>query len=150
MSAHPAHSYSFNLAEAARVRVDLESDTGDPVLSLASLEHGIIGANDDGGAIRNARIEQYLLPGVYLIDATPYLERDKQPLQADFTLTVHLVDETAQQQEPRLKIEKVSAPAEVVAGDPFTVHFRIGNLGGGELPDDGSQAFIYVDGPRVF
>ena len=149
-SAHPAHSYSFNLAEAARVRVDLESDTGDPVLSLASLEHGIIGANDDGGAIRNARIEQYLLPGVYLIDATTYLERDKQPLQADFTLTVHLVDETAQQQEPRLKIEKVSAPAEVVAGDPFTVHFRIGNLGSGELPDDGSQAFIYVVGPRVF
>ena len=149
-SAHPAHSYSFNLAEAARVRVDLESDTGDPVLSLASLEHGIIGANDDGGAIRNARIEQYLLPGVYLIDATTYLERDRQPLQADFTLTVHLVDETAQQQEPRLKIEKVSAPAEVVAGDPFTVHFRIGNLGGGELPDDGSQTFIYVVGPRVF
>ena len=149
-SAHPAHSYSFNLAEAARVRVDLESDTGDPVLSLASLEHGIIGANDDGGEGRDARIEQYLLPGVYLIDATTYLERDKQPLQADFTLTVHLVDETAQQQEPRLKIEKVRAPAEVVAGDPFTVHFRIGNLGGGELPDDGSQAFIYVVGPRVF
>ncbi|MXV98526.1 MAG: hypothetical protein F4Y12_13520 [Acidimicrobiaceae bacterium] len=149
-SAHPAHSYSFNLAEAARVRVDLESDTGDPVLSLASLEHGIIGANDDGGEGRDARIEQYLLPGVYLIDATTYLERDKQPLQADFTLTVHLVDETAQQQEPRLKIEKVRAPAEVVAGDPFTVHFRIGNLGSGELPDDGSQALIYVVGPRVF
>ena len=150
VSAHPAHSYSFNLAEAARVRIDLESESGDPVLSLASLEHGIIGANDDGGAIRNARIEQYLLPGVYLIDATTYLERDKQPLQADFTLTVHLVDETAQQQEPRLKIEEVRAPAVVVAGDPFTVHFRIGNLGGGELPDDGSQALIYIVGPRVF
>ena len=150
VSAHPAHSYSFNLAEAARVRVDLESDTGDPVLSLASLEHGVIGANDDGGESRNARIEQYLLPGVYLIDATTYLERDKQPLQADFTLTVHLVDETARQQEPRLKIEEVRAPAEVVAGDPFTVHFRIGNLGGGELPDDGSRALIYLVGPRVF
>ena len=150
VSAHPAHSYSFNLAEAARVRIDLESENGDPVLSLASLEHGIIGANDDGGAIRNSRIEQYLQAGVYLIEATTYLERDLQPLQADFTLTVRLVDETARQQEPLLKIEEVRVPAEVVAGDPFTVHYRIGNLGGGELPDDGSLALIYIVGRRVF
>ena len=149
VSAHPAHSYSFNLAEAARVRIDLESDTGDAVLSLASLEHGIIGANDDGGESRNARIEQYLLPGVYLIEATTYLERDLQPLQADFTLTVRLVDETARQQEPQLKIEEIRTPVEVVAGDPFTVHYRIGNVGGGELPDD-NDALIYVVGRRVF
>ena len=149
VSAHPAHSYSFNLTEAARVRIDLESENGDPVLSLASLEHGIIGANDDGGEIRNSRIEQYLQAGVYFIEATTYLERDYQPLQADFTLTVHLVDEAARQQEPRLKIEEVRTPGEVVAGDPFTVHYRIGNLGG-ELPDDGSHALIYIVGRRVF
>ena len=150
VSAHPAHSYSFNLTEAARVRIDLESESGDPVLSLASLEHGIIGANDDGGEFRNARIEQYLQAGVYFIEATTYLERDYQPLQADFTLTVHLVDEAVQQQEPRLKIEELRTPAEVVAGDPFTVHYRIGNLGGGELPDDGSHALVYLVGRRVF
>ena len=150
VSAHPAHSYSFNLTEAARVRIDLESESGDPVLSLASLEHGIIGANDDGGEIRNARIDQYLQAGVYFVEATTYLERDLQPLQADFTLTVHLVDEAAQQQEPRLKIEEVRTPAEVVAGDPFAVHYRIGNLGGGELPDDGSHALIYLVGRRLF
>jgi len=150
VSAHPAHAYSFDLAEAARVRIDLESDTGDPVLSLASLEHGIIGANDDGGDGRSSRIEQYLQAGVYLIEATTYLERDLQPLQADFTLNVRLVDETVRQQEPRLKIEEVRTPAEVVAGDPFTVHYRIGNIGGGELPDDGSHALIYLVGPRVF
>ena len=149
VSAHPAHSYSFNLAEAARVRIDLESENGDPVLSLASLEHGVIGANDDGGEIRNARIEQYLQSGLYFIEATTYLERDLQPLQADFTLTVHLVDETARQREPRLKVEEVRIPGEVVAGDPFTVHYRIGNLGG-ELPDDGSHALIYIVGRRVF
>ena len=149
VSAHPAHAYSFNLAEAARVRIDLKSENGDPVLSLASPEHGIIGANDDGGAIRNSRIDQYLDAGVYLIEATTYLERDRQPLQADFTLTVHLVDESALQQEPRLKIEEVRTPAEVVAGDPFGVHYRIGNLGRGELPDD-SYALIYVVGRRVF
>ncbi len=150
VSAHPAHAYSFTLAESARVRIDLESENGDPVLSLASLEHGIIGANDDGAEGRNSRIEQYLQAGVYFIEATTYLERDRQPLQADFTLTVHLVDEAAQQQEPRLKIEEVRTPAEVVAGDPFTVDYRIGNLGGGELPDDGSRALIYLVGPRVF
>ena len=150
VSAHPAHSYSFNLTEAARVRIDLESENGDPVLSLASLEHGIIGANDDGGEFRNSRLEQYLLPGVYLIEATTYYERDRQPLQADFTLTVHLVDEPARQQEPLLKVEEVRTPAEVVAGDPFGVHYRIGNIGGGELPDDGSHALIYVVGRRVF
>ncbi len=150
VSAHPAHSYSFNLAEAARVRIDLESENGDPVLSLASIEHGIIGANDDGGAIRNSRIEQYLQAGAYLIEATTYLERDRQPLQADFTLTVRLVDEPARQQEPLLKIEEVRTPAEVVAGDPFGVHYRIGNIGGGELPDDDGYAFIYVVGRRVF
>ena len=150
VSAHPAHTYSFNMTEAARVRIDLESESGDPVLSLASLEHGIIGANDDGGEFRNSRIEQYLHPGVYLIEATTYLERDLQPLQADFTLTVHLVDEPALQQEPLLKVEEVWTPAEVVAGDPFDIHYRIGNVGGGELPDDGSHALIYVAPRRVF
>ena len=145
---HPAHAYSFNLPEAARVRIDLESENGDPVLSLASLEQGIIGANDDGGGARNARIDQYLQPGVYFIEATTYLERDLQPLRADFTLTVHIVDEQADHQRHRLKIEAALTPAEVVAGDPFAVHYRVGNLGG-DLADD-SYAVVYVVGPRVF
>ena len=144
VTAHPAHAYSFTVAEAARVRIDLESENGDPVLSLASLERGIIGANDDGGVFRDSRIEQYLLPGAYLIEATTYYERDLQPLRADFTLTVRLVDESARQQEPRLKIEAVHTPAVVVAGDPFGVHYRVGNIGGGALPDDGSSALLYV------
>lgn len=150
VSAHPAHSYSFNLAGAARVRIDLESENGDPVLSLSSLEHGVIGANDDGGERRNARVDQYLLPGVYLIEATTYRERDLQPLRAAFTLTVHLVDESARQQEPLLKIEEVRTPTEVVADDPFAVHYRIGNVGGGELPADGSYALIYQAPLPVF
>ena len=148
VSRHPAHAYSFNLPEAARVRIDLESEDGDPVLSLASLSGGVIGANDDGGGGRNARIEQFLRPDVYFIEATTYLERDLQPLQADFTLTVHIVDEQADHQRHRLKIEVAHTPAEVVAGDPFAVHYRVGNLGG-DLADD-SYAVVYVVGPRVF
>ena len=132
------------------MRIDLESENGDPVLSLASLERGVVGANDDGGELRNSRIEQYLQAGLYFIEATTYLERDYQPLQADFTLTVHLVDEAGRQEAAKLKIEEVRTPAEVVAGEPFPVHYRIGNIGGGELPDDGSRAQLYVVGRGVF
>lgn len=145
---HPAHGYTFNLDQAGRVRIDLRSEDGDPVLSLASLSGGIIGANDDGGDVRDARIEQYLPAGVYFIEATTYLERNYQPLRADFDLTVHLVDEQAEQTRPRLKIEEVHTPAEVVAGDPFSVHYRAGNLGGDLVA--GGYAVLYVVGPRVF
>ena len=81
-----------------------------PVLSMASLDGAVIGANDDGGGARNSRIEQYLPAGVYFLEATTYLTRDLQPLDADFTLTVRLVDELAQQQSFQIKVEKV-APA---------------------------------------
>ena len=143
---HPAHAYSFSLPEAARVRIDLESENGDPVLSLASLEGGIVAADDDSGDRRNSLIREYLPAGLYFIEATTYYARDYQPLQADFTLTVHLVDELSQQMEAQLKVEEVRTPAVVVAGDPFVVHYRVSNVGGGTLPDDGSHARIWLSG----
>ena len=146
VSRHPAHNYSFNLPEAARVRIDLASESGDPVLSLASLESGIVAADDDSGDRRNSLIREYLQPGLYFIEATTYYARDFQPLQADFTLTVRLVDELGMQQSATLKVEEVRTPAEIVAGDPFPVHYRVGNVGGGTLPDDGSHARIWLGG----
>ena len=146
VSSHPAYNYTFDLAEPAVVRIDLESDNGDPVLSLASLGGGIIGADDDGGHRRNARIEQYLQPGAYFVEATTYFARDYQPLRADFALTVRLVDEQARQQGPHLKVEAVHTPEVVVAGDPFWVHYRVGNIGGSDLPDDGTEVWIYLFG----
>ena len=146
---HPAHGYSFNLSQGRRVLIDLISETGDPVLSLASLD-AVISANDDGGGARNARIERFLPAGIYFIEATTYLERDYQPLRANFTLTVHLVDEATRQQRFHLKIEETHVPDEVVAGDPFTVNYRAGNAGGGDLPADGSTVTVYVVGRRVF
>ena len=146
VASHPAYNYSFVLPVDGRVRFDLVSESGDPVLSLASLEDGVIGANDDGGEARNSRIEQYLPAGVYFLEATTYLTRDRQPLDADFTLTVHLVDEVArQQQDFQIKVEKVDVPGEVVAGDPLTVNYRVGNAGGGDLPG-GNFTFVYVVG----
>ena len=149
VAAHPANGYTFGLARDGRVRIDLMSADGDPVLSLVSPSGDVIGANDDGGEYRNARIETYLQPGVYFIEATTYLERDYQPLRSDFILRVTLVDEAAQQRDFKLKIEEIHTPAQVVAGDPFNVHFRVGNLGGG-LPDNGTEVTLYVVGRGVF
>ena len=102
---HPAHSYTFDLPRGGHVRLDLTSENGDPVMSLVSTTDGLIAANDDGGERRNSRIRRYLQPGTYMVEATTYLERDYQPLMADFTLVIHLVDEQARQDGFLLKIE---------------------------------------------
>ena len=114
------------------------------MLSLWSSTAGLISANDDGGEGRNSRIKRYLEAGVYLIEATTYLERDFQPLLADFTLTISLVDEDADLQGFLLKVEETHAPDVVVAGVPFPVHYRIGNLGLGDLAEVGGSAWVYV------
>ena len=145
---HPAYNYSFVLPASSRVRIDLTSEHGDPVLSLAS-PTGVIGANDDGGPGRNSRIEEYLAAGVYLIEATTYLQSDRQPLVADFELTVHLVDEVAAQQAFILKMEETLVPDVVIAGEPFTIDFRVGNAGGGDLPEDWF-VILYAIGPRAY
>jgi hypothetical protein len=120
------------------------------VLSLWSSTAGLISANDDGGEGRNSRIKRYIEAGVYLIEATTYLERDLQPLLADFTLTISLVDEDADQQSFLLKVEETHAPDVVVAGVPFPVHYRIGNLGLGDLAEVGGSAWVYVVAPRFY
>ena len=147
---HPAYNYSFVLLQAGTVRIDLVSEDGDPVLSLASSEGNFIGANDDGGSGRNARIEQYMQAGVYLIEATTYWVRDIQPRSADFDLTIHLVDEEEKQGNFLIKLESADLPAEVVAGESFAVNYRVGNIGGGNLDEVGGNAWVYVIGPRVF
>ncbi|MDE2861113.1 MAG: PPC domain-containing protein [Chloroflexota bacterium] len=146
---HPAHGYLFEMPQDGRVLIDLMSENGDPVLSLVSLTEGLIAANDDGGERRNSRIERYLQAGTYLLEATTYLERDFQPLMSDFVLVVNLVDEQAKQERFLLKIEESRTPDVVVAGQPFPVDFRVGNLGGGSLAEVGGYALVYVVGPRV-
>ena len=130
--------------------IDLLSADGDPVLSLAAADGTFIGANDDGGGRRNSRIEQYIPAGIYLIEATTYLQRDLQPLTADFDLVIHLVDEEARQQRFQLKIEATHAPDQVIAGEPFAVHYRAGNPGSGDVADAGGSVVVYVVAPRVF
>ena len=148
VSNHPAHNYTFTLAQDGRVLIDLTSPNGDPVLSLASLERGVIGANDDGGGNFNSRIESYLTAGVYLIEATTYRERGLQPLSSDFDLVVRLLDEETAQRRFNLKVEAIHVPDQVIAGEPFAIDYRVGNLGLGDLPDDESYAIAYAIGPR--
>lgn len=149
VATHPAYNYSFVLPASGRVRIELLSEHGDPVLSLASPTAGVIGANDDGADGVGSRIEQYLPAGAYLIEATTYRQRDLQPLVADFELTVHLVDEAAAQNSFILKVEETFAPDVVIAGEPFPVDFRVGNVGGSGLPED-SFVILYAVGPRAF
>ncbi|MDE2696723.1 MAG: PPC domain-containing protein [Chloroflexota bacterium] len=146
---HPAYNYTFTLAEPARVRIELLSEHGDPVLSLASPTRGVIGANDDGADGRGSRIEQYMPAGLYVIEATTYLQGDLQPLVADFELTVHVVDEAARQEEFLLKVEATLFPDQVIVGEPFEVDYRVGNIGGGDLPED-SEVWVYAVAPRVW
>ena len=85
-----------------------------------------------------------------MVEATTYLQRDLQPLTADFDLVVHLVDEDARQHRFQLKIEETHAPDQVIAGVPFAVHYRAGNPGGGDLADVGGSVVVYAVAPRVF
>ncbi|MDE0235746.1 MAG: pre-peptidase C-terminal domain-containing protein [bacterium] len=157
LTGHPSHYFVFTLPQGARVRVDLTSEVGDPVLivapivALRSVVPGRVAHNDDSGGTRNSRIEQYLPPDTYGIEATTYRARDLQSSETDFTLTITIVDEEAHQGRPLLKIEEVDIPTEVVAGDPLPINFRVGNVGGDGIPDPESNAFVYAVGayPRT-
>ena len=156
LTGHPSQYFVFSLPEGARVRVDLTSEIGDPVLivapivALRSVVPGQVAHNDDSGGTRNSRIEQYFPADVYGIEATTFRTRDLQGPLVDFALTLSIVDEEAHQSSPLLKIEDIDIPTEVVAGDPFPVNFRVGNLGGGSFPGPASNAILYTVGPRVF
>ncbi len=146
--AHPAHSYLFQLPETGRVRIDLTSAKGDPVVSLATVDGVAIGANDDGGVGLNSRIDQYLPAGTYIVEATTYSRGGLQPAASDFELNIRIVNEQLAQLDPNPKVEFLAAPDEVVSGDPFPVHFRVGNHGGGGLYGNAASYLVLVRGPE--
>lgn len=156
LTGHPSNYFVFTLPEGARVRVDLTSEIGDtvlivaPIVALRAVVPGQVAHNDDAGGTRNSRIEQYFPADVYGIEATTFRTRDLQGPRIDFTLTVTIVEEEAQQSSPLLKIEQIDIPTEVVAGDPVPINYRVGNAGGDEFPDEESHAILYAVGPRVF
>ena len=142
----PAHTYRFVLPQEGLVRIDLTAPAGgDPYLYLLSQNGNYIYSDDDGGALRNSRIENELAAGVYLIEATTFGDRDHAHELTDFTLTVQLVDDDTF----RIKAEALQLPDEVVAGEPFTVNYRVGNAGRTDLPA-GHNAQVLLVGRRIF
>ena len=152
LTGHPSHYFLFTLPQGARVRVDLTSEIGDtvlivaPVVALRSVIPGQVAHNDDVDGTRNSRIEQYFPPDAYAIEATTFRTRDLQGPKVDFTLTLSIVEEEAQQRAPLLKMEEVDIPTETVAGDPLAINFRVGNVGGAEFPDGEGYAVLYAFG----
>ena len=138
----PAQTYRFELAEDGLVRVDLVSDDGDPYLFLLDAGGGYIYSDDDGGTEYNARIENELPAGSYRVEATTYFDRDSVFTANPFTVTIVLVDES----RSNLKVEAVEVPDTVIAGVPFDIQYRVGNLGALDLPADGSGAIVYAVG----
>ncbi len=145
---HPAHSYLFDLPQTGRVRIDLTSVNGDPVVSLATVDGVAIGANDDGGVGLNSRIDQYLPAGAYIVEATTYSQGGLQPAASDFELSIQVVDEQREQLDPNPKVEFLAVPDQVVSNDPFAVHFRVGNHGGGDLFGNAASYLVLVRGPE--
>ncbi len=145
---HPAYNYLFDLPQSGRVRIDLTSVNGDPVVSLATVDGVVIGANDDGGVGRNSRIDQHLPAGAYIVEATTYSRGGVQAAASDFELSIQVVDERLAQLEPNPKVEFLAVPDQVVSGDPFPVHFRVGNHGGGELFGNAASYLVLVRGPE--
>ncbi len=153
LTGHPSQYFAFSLPQGARVRVELKSVSGDsvlivaPIAALRQVVPGQVAHNDDVDGTRNSRVEQYLSPGIYGIEATTYRHRDLQSPRIEFTLHLSIVEEEAQRRLPLLKIEEVDIPTEVVAGDPVPVNYRAGNLGGDSFPGGEGEALIYTIGP---
>lgn len=140
----PARTYQFHLPEAGLVRIDLIApEGGDPYLYLLDLDGGYLYSDDDSGAGRNSRIENDLPAGSYLVEATTWGDREHTHELTSFELKIQLADEFAF----RMKAETVVVPEEVVAGEPVTVDYRVGNAGRTDLPEGYSAAVrIYARG----
>ena len=84
-----AHTYSFEVVEGGRIRIDLTSAEGDSYLYLLAEDGSRITDNDDGGADLDARVERDLAPGVYLVEATTVGGRGRGPVS--FSLSISRV-----------------------------------------------------------
>ncbi len=127
----PAKLYRFELPEAGLVRIDLMTpEESDAFLYLLTADGGYLHEDDDDGVDRNARIENELPAGAYLVDATTWVDRDHGHALTDFTLTIRLVSPDSF----RIKAEAIHIPDQLIAGQPFTVDYRVGNLGQLDVP----------------
>ncbi len=140
----PAITYKFNLEEEAFVRIELIAPSGgDPYMYLLEEDESFIYGDDDGAGGRNSRIENDLPAGTYLVEATTFGDREHGHELTEFTLTIEIMDEDRH----KMKAEELYIPKPVVAGQPVTIQYRVGNAGGTDLPEDlRARAAIYGRG----
>lgn len=117
--------YRFELTDNRRIRIDLTSELADAYVYLLNDDGALLESDDDGGVGYNSRIERFLGAGTYMIEATNWGDRDlKGLIAAEFELTI-----AAAEDGPIVKLEAIDAPDRVVRGLPFTINYRVGNLG---------------------
>ena len=137
--------YRFEVAEAARVQIDLTSDVADPYVYLLDDTDTLLESDDDGGVGYNSRIVRILGAGVYTIEATNWGDRDLKNLQeAEYQVSVGLAEAG-----PLIKLEAIDAPDRVVLGMPFEIHYRVGNLGDRPLSAVNGNVQVRVRWPYI-
>ncbi|MCY3920903.1 MAG: PPC domain-containing protein [Chloroflexi bacterium] len=139
--------YRFELANNRRIRIDLTSELADAYVYLLSESGALLEADDDGGVGRNSRIERFLGAGTYMVEATNWGDRDlKGLIAAEFELTIDTAGDG-----PIVKLEAIDAPDRVVRGLPFTINYRVGNLGDEPLStlDPDARVRVQVRWPYI-
>ncbi len=140
-----AQRYRFQVAEPARVQIDLTSPTADSFIYLLDEQGRLLDLDDDSGARFNSRIVRVLGPGAYTVEATNWGDRDLKNLQE----SPHEIRIALAEAGPRIKLEAIETPERVVLGIPFDIHYRVGNLGDAPLSATGGSVQIRVRWPYI-
>lgn len=140
-----AQQYRFQVAESARVQIDVTSPTADSFIYLLDERDRLLDIDDDGGTRFNSRIVRVLGAGTYTVEATNWGDRDLKNLQE----SQHEIRIAIAEPGPRIKLEAIVAPERVVLGIPFDIHYRVGNLGDAPLSATGGSVQIRVRWPYI-
>ena len=93
-----ARHYKFTLNSETSVTIDLESSQFDAYLYLSDEDGRLLREDDDSGSGTSARIQESLLPGRYVIEATSH----ESGATGHFKLTVEGASDIVRTREPNL------------------------------------------------
>ncbi len=137
--------YRFEVAQTARLRIDLTSDLADPYVYLLDDTGALLESDDDGGVGLNSRIVRVLGAGTYTIETTNWGDRDLRNLfEAEYRLDI-----AREADGPIIKLEAIEAPDRVVLGLPFEINYRVGNLGEAALSTTNGSVQVRVRWPYI-
>lgn len=140
-----AQRYRFQVAESARVQIDVTSPTADSFIYLLDERDRLLDIDDDSGTRFNSRIVRVLGAGAYTIEATSWGDRDLKNLQE----SPHQIRIAFAELGPQIKLEAIDAPERVVLGIPFEINYRVGNLGDAPLASIDARVQVRVRWPYI-